>query len=158
MSATTLFYRYLLNPVMRSLLRSPLHGVASDNIAILHFRGRRSGRWLDTPLSYMREGDKVRLLSNTSTRWWHNLRGGPVEVQLEIQCSRFTGRATLHEGDSEAARAGIRKFIAAVPRDAKVYGLALDGNRQLVESSLAERISDLALVEIELDRGKPPGS
>ena len=79
-------------------------------------------------------------------------------MHLEIQRSRSTGSATLYEGDGEAARAGIRKFIAAVPRDAKVYGLALDGNRQLVESSLAERISDLALVEIELDRGKPPGS
>ena len=157
MSASNLFYRYLLNPVMRGLLRSPLHGVASGNIAILHFRGRKSGRWLETPLSYMREGNTVRLLSNTNTRWWHNLRGGPVEVQLEIQRSRFPGTATLHEGDSEAARAGIRKFIAAVPRDAKVYGLALDGSRQLVESSLAEKISDLALVEIELDKHIPPG-
>ena len=45
-----------------------------------------------------------------------------------------------------------------MPRDAKVYGLALDGNRQLVESSLAGRISDLALVEIELDPGMPLGS
>ena len=158
MSASNLFYRYLLNPVMRGLLRSPLHGVASGNIAILHFRGRKSGRWLETPLSYMREGNTVRLLSNTNTRWWHNLRGGPVDVQLEIRRSRFTGTATLHEGDSEAARAGIRKFIAAVPRDAKVYGLALDGSRQLVESSLAGRISDLALVEIELDPGMPLGS
>lgn len=157
MSASTLFYRYLLNPVMRGLLRSPLHAIASDNIAILHFRGRKSGRWLNTPLSYMREGKTVRLLSNHNTRWWYNLRGGPVDVQLEIQRSRFTGSATLHEGDSEAARAGIRKFIAAVPRDARVYGLELDGNRQLVESSLAEKIHDLVLVEIELDQDLPPG-
>ena len=83
--------------------------------------------------------------------------GDPVDVQLEIQRSRYTGSARLYEGDSEAARAGIRKLIAAVPRDASVYGLELDGSRQLVESSLAAKIHDLVLVEIELDQDLPPG-
>jgi hypothetical protein len=32
------------NPVVKMLLRSPLHGIASGNIALLHFRGRKSGR------------------------------------------------------------------------------------------------------------------
>ena len=59
MSTEILFYRYLLNPAMRGLLRSPMHGLASGNIAILHFKGRKSGRWLKTPLSYMREGTMV---------------------------------------------------------------------------------------------------
>ncbi|MCB1702008.1 MAG: hypothetical protein H6985_14070 [Pseudomonadales bacterium] len=44
-----------------------------------------------------------------------------------------------------------------MPRDAKVYDLAPDGNRQLAESSLAKKISDLALAEIELDKDIPPG-
>jgi hypothetical protein len=38
-----------------------------------------------------------------------------------------------------------------VPRDAKVYGLKLDSNKQLLESSLSAKISDLILVEIELE-------
>ena len=37
-------YRVLLNPVMRSLLRSRFHGFASRNLGILCYRGRRSGR------------------------------------------------------------------------------------------------------------------
>ena len=61
MSASTMFYRYLLNPVMRGLLRSPLHGVASDNIAIA-FQGTPERSLAGNPLSYMREGDTVRLL------------------------------------------------------------------------------------------------
>ena len=150
MSAEIFFYRYLLNPIMRGLLRSPIHGVASSNIAILHFKGRQSGRWLNTPLSYMRDGDTTRLLSNRDTRWWRNLRDGPVHVELEIRGSRFDGSATLYEGDGEATREGVCKFIAAVPRDAKIYGLELDSDKQLVETSLAPKISDLILVEIEL--------
>ncbi|MDB4542812.1 nitroreductase family deazaflavin-dependent oxidoreductase [bacterium] len=156
MSAEILFYRYLLNPAMRGLLRSPLHRLASGNIAILHFKGRKSGRWLNTPLSYMREGNRVRLLSNTNTRWWLNLRDGPVGVQIEIQAKRYNGSAMLYEGDSEATREGVRKFIAAVPRDAKIYGLKLDKNKQLLEPSLSTKVHELILVEIALEPAPSP--
>jgi hypothetical protein len=151
MSSGNGFYRYFLNPVMRSLLRSPFHGITSHNIGIVHFTGRKSGRKLNTPLSYTREGNVVRLLSNHSTRWWLNFRGEGVRVEMEIARQRHPGTAVLLEGDSEALRDGVRRFIRALPRDAKVYGLALDANREVVESSLAKIADDLVLVEIRLD-------
>ena len=151
MSAGNNFYRYFLNPVMRGLLRSPLHGITSHNIGIVHFTGRKSGRKLNTPLSYTREGNIVRLLSNQSTRWWLNFRGEGVRVEMEIGRQRYPGTAVLLEGDSEALRDGVRRFIRALPRDAKVYGLALDGDGEVIESSLAKIAGDLVLVEIHLD-------
>jgi hypothetical protein len=151
MTATTMFYRYLLNPTMRLLLRSPFHGVTSHNITILHFTGRKSGRKMSTPLSYTREGDTVRLLTNYTTHWWKNFRGSEAEVELELRRSRHSGTARLLEGDSEDLRAGVRTFIAALPRDAAVYDLELDDNKQLVETSLLEHVSDLVLVEITLN-------
>jgi len=51
MSFSNSFYRYILNPVMRSLIRLPLHGITSHNIGIVHFSGRKNGRKLSTPLS-----------------------------------------------------------------------------------------------------------
>lgn len=144
------FYRYLLNPAMRALLRSPLHGITSENIAILHFRGQKSGRKLDTPLSYTREGDIVRLLSSIDTRWWRNLRGEGVQVEIDVARQRLPGSATVLEGDSEALREGVRRFITALPRDAKVYGLELDQQGNLTESSLASVAPRLVLVEINL--------
>jgi len=44
---------------------------------------------------------------------------------------QYRGYATLYDRGGEFALGGIRKFIAAVPRDAKVYGLELDSNKQL---------------------------
>lgn len=151
MSSSNRFYRYFLNPLMRSLLRSPLHGITSQNIGIVHFTGRKSGRKLSTPLSYTREGNTVRLLSNHSTRWWLNFRGDGVKVEMEIARRRYPGTAILLEGDSEALREGVRRFIRALPRDAKVYGLELDSNRDVVETSLAAIADQLILVEIRLD-------
>jgi hypothetical protein len=151
MSSGNNFYRYFLNPIMRSLLRSPLHGITSDNIGIVHFTGRRSGRKLNTPLSYTREGDIVRLLSNHSTRWWLNFRGEGVKVEMEIARQHHPGTAALLEGDSEALREGVRRFIRALPRDAKIYGLELDANNEVVESSLSKIAAQLVLIEIRLD-------
>jgi hypothetical protein len=136
---------------MRGLLRSPLHGITSRNIGIVHFTGRKSGRKLNTPLSYTREGNVVRLLSNHNTRWWLNFRGNGVKVEMEIARKRYPGTAVLLEGDSEALREGVRRFIRALPRDAKVYGLELDANGEIVERSLAKIAQELILVEIRLD-------
>ena len=151
MSSGNNFYRYFLNPVMRGLLRSPLHGITSHNIGIVHFTGRKSGRKLSTPLSYTREGNIVRLLSNQSTRWWLNFRGEGVKVEMEIARQRHPGTATLLEGDSAALREGVQRFIRALPRDAKVYGLKLDADGEVVEASLAAIADQLILVEIRLD-------
>jgi hypothetical protein len=140
-----------LNPVMTALLGSPLHGIASSSIALLHFRGRKSGRESVTPLSYTRENDTVRFLSAHSTRWWMNLRGDPAPVSIEIARETYTGRARLWDGDSEQLREGVHRFLSALPRDAKVYGIKLDEGRRPVEESLAKAAPKLVLVEVELD-------
>lgn len=145
------FYRYLLNPVARCLLRSPLHGVASRNIAILHFTGRKSGSALNTPLSYTREGSLVRLLSSTNTSWWKNFRDGPCPVTVEIAGEQLPGAATLHEGDSPALRSGVTAFLTALPRDAVVYGVKLDADRKPIADSLAAAAPRLVLVDVQLE-------
>ena len=140
-----------LNPVMKALLRSPLHRIASGSIALLHFRGRKSGRDFVTPLSYTRENDTVRFLSAHSTRWWMNLRGDAIPVSIEIARETHSGKARLLDGDSEPLREGVRRFLTALPRDARVYGIKLDADRRPVEESLAKAAPELVLVEVELD-------
>ncbi len=151
MTVEIAFYKYLVNPVIRGLLRSPLHGLVSGNIAILHFTGRKSGRALSTPLSYTREGQTARLLSSQNTRWWINFRGGDAPVEIEMGGERYRGTAHLLEGDSEALREGVIRFLTLLPRDAKVYGIKLDKNKQPVPDSLAEAAPRLIRVEIALE-------
>lgn len=151
MSIQNTFYRYMVNPVMRGLLHSPVHGIISQNIGILHFTGRKSGRALSTPLSFTREGNLVRLLSNQNTRWWHNFRGSDAPVQVELARETYPGTARLFEGDSAELREGVVKFLTALPRDAAIYGIKLDKNKVPVEASLAAAAPQLILVEITLD-------
>ncbi len=141
----------IANPFVKALLRSPLHGIASKNVALLHFRGRKSGREFVTPLSYVRENCTVCLLSAHSTRWWMNLREEGTPVSIEIARETVAGKARLWDGDSEALRERVRRYLTALPRDAKVYGIKLDENNRPVEESLAEVAPELVFVEVELD-------
>ena len=141
----------IANPFIKALLRSPLHGQMSGSIAILHFRGRQSGREFETPLSYVREDGTVFLLSAQTTVWWKNLREEGTPVTLEIAGESLNGQTKLWEGDSEALRARVRRYISALPRDAKFYAIDLDANQEPVEESLAKVAPDLVFVEVTLD-------
>jgi deazaflavin-dependent oxidoreductase (nitroreductase family) len=146
----SLAYR-VVNPVMKALLRSPMHSIASGSLALLHFRGRKSGREFVTPLSYLRENGTVSLMSAHGPRWWMNLRENGTPVSIEIARETHTGKARLWEGDSEELRERVRRFISALPRDARIYGIKLDENRKPVEASLAKAAPQLVFVEVELD-------
>jgi F420H(2)-dependent quinone reductase len=68
----------VLNAGMGLLLRSPLHGLVSGRIMLLTITGRRSGRSLTVPVSYLRYGEDVIVFtSGERSAWWKNLRGAP---------------------------------------------------------------------------------
>jgi hypothetical protein len=64
----------IVNPTVNRLLCSRLHGVMSDVLVILHFRGRLSGRVYDLPVGYASDGTCFYI--STDKRWSANMRGG----------------------------------------------------------------------------------
>lgn len=153
MRIKTLLYE-ALNVPMRALLRSPFHGVASRNLCILSYSGRKSGRRYATPLSYVREPGRVLLLSSRDTRWWTSFTPGPgVPAAVEVLAGgeRLRGRARTIQHDRERLRGAARRFLTALPRDAVVYGVGLDAERRPEESELERALERLVLVEVELE-------
>jgi hypothetical protein len=72
----------IMNPVMKLVLRSPIHGVASKQIMLLSFKGRKTGKRYTTPVGYVRKNNELTVY--THARWWQNLRGGaPVTMRLQ---------------------------------------------------------------------------
>ncbi len=149
MRAADLFYR-ALNIPMRAMLQSPMHGFGSKALCLLTFRGRKSGRELTTPLSFVRDGDIVRLLTSQQTQWWKNFVGEPADVEVEIARTVYHGRAESILTDGDRLRDGVRQFLTALPRDAVVYGIKLDGDRRPRESDIERAAGHVVLVEIKL--------
>ena len=63
----------IINPVVRLILRSPLHGLMSRNTLLLEFTGRKSGKLYTMPVSYHMVSSQVRCLTGKSNVWWRNL-------------------------------------------------------------------------------------
>jgi hypothetical protein len=64
----------LVNPLVRGLLASPLHGAVDSALITLHVTGRRTGRRYAIPVGYTELDGH--LLVVTQHRWRANLRGG----------------------------------------------------------------------------------
>ena len=85
-----------VNPVVRAVLRSPLHRLLSGRLALITVTGSRSGRRYTIPVGYRREDGRVVVTVGwpERKRWWRNVRGGaPVAI-------RFAGED--HHGWAEA--------------------------------------------------------
>ena len=152
-----LFYQ-ALNLPMRALLRSPLHGIASSNLCVVAYSGRRSGRRYETPLSYVRDATRILLLTSRDTRWWTNFvpvandpGGSPLPVEILVAGKLLRGRALTIHHDRERLRAGVRHFLTALPRDARIYHVGLDGERRPKEADLERALVRLVMVEVAIE-------
>jgi hypothetical protein len=88
--------RWLVNPIVRRLLRSPVHDLLGASTVLVGFRGRRSGRRLTTPANALSDGDDLTLTSLRRRAWWRNLRGG-ARVTITVGGRERPGRAEVPE-------------------------------------------------------------
>ena len=95
-----------INPLVRGLLRSPLHRLASRRVALISYTGRRSGRRFTIPVGYEMAGLQVTISVGSPDRkvWWRSLTGtgGPVELLI---------RGRLRTGHAVATRTGDKAFV-----------------------------------------------
>lgn len=89
------------NALPRTVLRTPLlHRFLSKKVALLTFRGQKSGREYTVPIVYVRQGADV--LVSTDHRWVRNLTpSGPVAIRLQGRAFRGTAVAAGAPSQSE---------------------------------------------------------
>ena len=95
----------IVNPALKTILRSPVHRLASGRVALLTYTGRRSGREYTIPCYYRDKGDEVTIAVGWPDRkiWWRNLtgNGGPVRLLVHGQVLRGHAVAT-RDADRDA--------------------------------------------------------
>ncbi|MFW5937537.1 MAG: nitroreductase/quinone reductase family protein [Halanaeroarchaeum sp.] len=138
--------RYLANPLLRILLRSPLHGLASDSLLLLSYEGRRSGDRFRTPVAYERDGDELVVTTfREAGTWWRNFQDGhPATLWLRGDSVGARGRAITGEDV-------VAEWLATLAdRDARILSL-FDAPENPDEDDLAAIAGDLVVVRFTLD-------
>lgn len=151
-SLTQLIERYLANPLLRIVLRSPLHGLASDSFLLLSYEGRRSGDRFRTPVAYERDGDEIVVTTfREAGTWWRNFQDGhPATLWLRGDSVGTQGLAITDEDR-------IAAWLATLAdRDARILSL-FDVPEDPEEDGLAVITGDLVVVRFTLDEnGRRP--
>jgi hypothetical protein len=88
------FMNRIGNPWMRTLLKSRLHGLLGEGLALVIVRGRRTGNRIEVPVEVCTVWGELIAVSLHDRTWWRNLRdhtdttlwlhGQPAEVSVEI--------------------------------------------------------------------------
>jgi hypothetical protein len=108
---------HVVNPLVRRLLRSPLHPVLSGRLALITVIGRQTGRRFTIPVGYQREAGVVTVEVGAPhrKRWWRNLRGG-ARVTVRLAGRDYIGWATMR-GDE---RSGVSVEIVLDDASGKI--------------------------------------
>ena len=143
----------LINAFMKLLLKSPIHSLLSKEIMVLEFQGRKSGKKIQTPVSYTIAGNEVRCFTTKDGGWWHNFRNTqtkPLTVSVLIAGHSSTGSAiALHSNEPEIAKE-LQTFLVAIPGNAAYHGIKLDQSRRPVQADLEAAVKDCVLICIKL--------
>ena len=137
----------VINPVVKKILRSPLHGVLSQNTLLLEFTGRKSGRKLSTPVSYHSSGGVAHCFTRKSFVWWKNLNSGEP-VYVTIKGKRHLVNPEVEAENSEIKGQALRHFLRAVPRDAPHSEVSLDTNGDPSVDDIQRVVSDMVYVRL----------
>lgn len=136
----------IINPIMRLVLRSPMHGILSGSVMLITFKGRNSGRVFTTPVRYVRVGDKVRCYTSAENQWWRNMRGG-AHVVLRIDGEDRRYAATAIVDDPPAVKEALRHYLELFPQDAAYHDIRLNKDKSLVTEDLDRAAKNAVVVE-----------
>ena len=138
-----------VNPALRLLLESPLHPLASRQLMLLHFRGRRSGQVYSLPVG--RHDLDGQLLALTNSGWRVNFRDG-TDCQVTVEGKQRRAYGLLQEEPREVSDVYARLLERVSVRNARRLGLQVNVERMPSRAELAEavRSSGLSVVRLEL--------
>jgi deazaflavin-dependent oxidoreductase (nitroreductase family) len=95
---------------------------------LITFIGRKSGKTYTIPVSYMRDGDTLLMISQREHTWWKNLRGGAqVALYLQGHTSKVRGEVFT---DIETVANKLLLFLQQFPGYQRHIHMKLAANGQ----------------------------
>lgn len=117
----------LANPVVRALLRSPLHRLLSGSLAVLAYEGHRSQRTFAIPVLYAETIHGYVLLAARPERkrWWRTFRE-PAAANLLVRGAWQPVEGRLLEGTEREV--AVAAYVARFPRVRRQLGIDSGGD------------------------------
>ena len=133
----------VVNPIMKLLLRTPFAGAARNQLMVVNFTGRKSGRAYSIPLSaHLIDGT---LYAMAAATWKNNFRdGAPAQVL-------HNGKTTTMRGELITDKALVADLYArcaesyGVKRAERAMGLGFRDHQMPTRDQFGEAVEELGL-------------
>jgi deazaflavin-dependent oxidoreductase (nitroreductase family) len=111
----------IANPLIKLLVRTPLHKLVDDGVVLITYTGRKSGKTVTVPVNYLLVDRDLHIISLRSRNWWRNIKGG-ASVEVRLKGKRRSGWAVLVEKPQLVAKE-LDLFCWRNPEYARHLGL-----------------------------------
>jgi deazaflavin-dependent oxidoreductase (nitroreductase family) len=147
------FMNKIANPIVRLILRSPLHGMLSGALLLLTYTGRKSGKEYTLPVQYAREQQVIYIVPGAPAgkTWWRNLRRG-AQVRLWLAGKAQAGKALVLEGDADADQTAqaLQTYLRCFPSAAKLHGIRMAKDGTLNPEDLRQAALSAVVVRVDI--------
>jgi hypothetical protein len=137
------------NAIITAILRSPMHALLSLNLMLITYTGRKSGRRVTVPVTYVRDADTLWVISKRERAWWRSLIGG-AEVTLRLRGKAVVTSADAIVDDLETKIAGLTLYVKEYPDVGKAIVIRYDAEKQPNPEDVAREAEKRVLVRIRL--------
>ncbi|MGD2043802.1 MAG: nitroreductase family deazaflavin-dependent oxidoreductase [Acidimicrobiia bacterium] len=139
-----------LNQTMTAMLKTPgLQRLVGRGTALITFTGRKSGRRITTPVSYVERDDRILITGHRTRQWWRNLLVDP-KVEIRLAGKVRNGLASVMD-DPDNALADFLALLEAQPVVAKISGVPIDDQGRVDPSKAREVLGHTVVVSIKLE-------
>jgi len=141
-------WQKLYNPIVILLLHSPFHRIMDKSTILITITGRKSGKTYTIPVSYVRDGDTLMMISQREHSWWKNLRGG-AQVRLYLQGRTLKARGEVF-ADAETVANKLLLFLRQFPGYQRLMHMKLAANGQPENAEAFQRFArDMVIVQMK---------
>jgi len=149
------FMNNFANPLVRLMLRSPLHGILSSALLLITYRGRKSGKEYTLPTQYARDGRSIYIVVGAAEQktWWRNLKDG-APVQLTLESKTLPAKATLldHQDAAQSIAKALHLYLQRFPALAKSYQVRTEADGRFNTEDIQNASQSVTMMLVELDK------
>jgi deazaflavin-dependent oxidoreductase (nitroreductase family) len=137
------------NRLVALMLRSPLHGLASTNVVLLSYSGRKSGKRYETPVNYVQTDDGRLLITTFAKRtWWRNLGEGK-RITARLRGKTREASSSVYQDPADVLRL-LDEYLHGVPHLAKYFNVERGEDGRLDAAQIKAAAEGRVMVELQL--------
>jgi deazaflavin-dependent oxidoreductase (nitroreductase family) len=147
------FMNKIVNPMVKLILRSPLHGLMSASVLLIAYRGRKTGKEHTLPVQYAQAGNSIYIVPGNPEQknWWRNLRnGGPVQLTLRGKTLAGSAIVLNQEADPEAILPGFGLYLRRFPALIKYHHIHTEADGSFNTEGLRLAAMAAVIIRVEL--------